>query len=313
MDALVAHQTTLATAFAAGIHKPLVLVFHASAPLEQRFARRFLGPARRGARAALAPAMILQERIALARATRILVLSEYSSGLVLRARPDAAQRIVQVRGGIDGRRFHPDPSRSAGLRTEWSIPADRPFLLTVRRLDPRMGLEELLRACRLLLDRGRRFTLGIAGSGMLETQLRMTATRLSLDGAVRFFGRVSEDDLPVLYGAADLFVLPTVAYEGFGMSTVEALGCGTPVVGTPVGATPELLRPLSPDLVADSASPEDIASAIERNLDAGSLRARCAEYAHARFDWLHAIEDWEEAIASAVDQGNASRPSRRAG
>jgi glycosyltransferase involved in cell wall biosynthesis len=298
-DVLLAHQSTVAAGLlAARIAAPLVLVFHASVTLEQRFLRRHLGPARRAANLAIAPAFVALERLALARASRILVLSEYSRRLVLEARPDAAARVVLVRGGIDGARFRPEPPGSEDLRSRWQIPAGRPFLLTVRRLEPRMGLEELLRGCRLLLDRGRTFTLGVAGAGMLAQQLRSLAGRLELEGHVRFFGRVPEDDLPAMYGAADLFVLPTVAYEGFGMSTIEALGCGTPVVGTPVGATPELLRPIAPSLIAASASPEDLAAAIERGLAAGDLRERCAAYAHERYDWDRAIDDWEQALTA---------------
>ena len=300
-DVVLAHQPTVAAGLlAARVPAPLALVFHASAPLEQRFLRGYLATHRRAANLALHPMLVLLERLALGRATRILVLSDYSRRLVLAARPDAAERIVQVRGGIEAARFRPEPARSAALRQDWRIPSDRPFLLTVRRLEPRMGLEELLHACRLLLDRGRPLLLGLAGSGMLERPLRALAERLDLGESVRFFGRVPDDDLPALYGAADLFVLPTVAYEGFGMSTIEALGCGTPVVGTPVGATPELLLPIVPELLAASASAADLATAIERGLAAGDRRADVAAYAHAAYDWTRAVEDWERALASAL-------------
>ena len=73
---------------------------------------------------------------------------------------------------------------------------------------------------------------------------------------------MEESELRDWYRAADLVVLPTVAYEGFGMVTAEALATGTPVVGTPVGATPELLEPLDPRLVAAGSDPDALAAAI---------------------------------------------------
>ena len=106
------------------------------------------------------------------------------------------------------------------------------------------------------------FTLAIAGSGSLAAGLERLARELGVADSVFFLGRVPDDDLPALYAAADLFVLPTVAYEGFGMATIEALASGTPVVGTPVGATPELLRGLDPRLVASGSGPEELADAI---------------------------------------------------
>jgi glycosyltransferase involved in cell wall biosynthesis len=109
---------------------------------------------------------------------------------------------------------------------------------------------------------------------------------------VRFVGRVAEDELLDWYRAADLFVLPTVAYEGFGMVTVKALASGTPVVGTPAGATPELLEPLDQRLVARGSDPDSLAAAIREALAfiGDDFRTRCREYPLARFDWSHVNE-----------------------
>jgi glycosyltransferase involved in cell wall biosynthesis len=100
-----------------------------------------------------------------------------------------------------------------------------------------MGLEILLRAFRLLAREVPDLHLAIGGSGPLEGMLRALRGSLGLSDRVRFLGYVPEAALPGLYAAADLFVLPTEQLEGFGLVTVEALACGTPVVGTPVGAT----------------------------------------------------------------------------
>ena len=117
-----------------------------------------------------------------------------------------------------------------------------------------------------------------------------------------FVGPVAEDELLDWYRAADIFVLPTVAYEGFGMVTVEALASGTPVVGTPAGATPELLARLDQRLVAQGSDPDSLAAAIREVLTFADadLRARCRDYALARFDWDRVTPAWEEALEEAA-------------
>ena len=90
-------------------------------------------------------------------------------------------------------------------------------------------------------------------------------------------GRVSDEELQEWHRAADLFVLPTVAYEGFGLVTAEALASGTPVVGTPVGATPELLVPLDARLVSRGTDAPALAEAMRTGLALATpeLRERC--------------------------------------
>jgi glycosyltransferase involved in cell wall biosynthesis len=176
-----------------------------------------------------------------------------------------------------------------------------------------MGIEQLLRAVRIVAADD--VTLAVVGGGLLTNELRRLRSELGIDGRVRFVGRVAEDELLDWYRAADVFVLPTVAYEGFGMVTVEALASGTPVVGTPAGATPELLEPLDRRLVARGSDPESLAVAIREALAFidDDFRAGCRRYALARFDWDQVTGAWEEALAAAVlSQKGARSPAGHA-
>jgi glycosyltransferase involved in cell wall biosynthesis len=309
-DLLVAHQNTLASGLAAArLGIPLALVFHSSIPLEQRFRRRRLPVAQRLMTLALNPALVGIERAAVRAATGVLVLSEFSKDILLRVHPRAAGRVTTVTGGIDPAGFEPQTGRRR-LRESLGLAGSGPLLVSVRRLEPRMGIEELLHAAALLREQGIDFTLAIAGDGALATSLRALADELGLGPHVAFLGRISEADLKDLYAAADLSVLPTVAYEGFGMSTVESLASGTPVVGTAVGATPELLASLDRDLVATSADPRDLAAAVARTLPRldEDFRLQCATYARARYAWDTVIVDWERAFERI-----AGKPARADG
>jgi glycosyltransferase involved in cell wall biosynthesis len=300
-DATLAHHATVATGLRlARVGTPHIFVFHASPVRELRFRRSRLPRGwQRLTTYGLDPPLVALERVAVRRAQRVLVLSEFSRSLLRSDHPSVAESAIRVPGGVDVEVFSPGDGRDAA-RERLGLPADRPLLLTVRRLAERMGLEELLQAVKELGPEGP--MLAVVGSGVLESKLRRLSASLGLEGQVRFVGQAGDDELPDWYRAASLFVLPTIAYEGFGMATVESLACGTPVVGTAVGATAELLTPLEPRLVAESAEPRVLAEAIERGLALadGGLRERARAYALERYSWDSVSEEWEAALRKAL-------------
>jgi len=298
-DILLAHESTTAVGLRSRAKRtPLVLMFHASAAREQRFLRSQLRPGlRKLSTYALAPPLDLLERQAVAAAHRVLVLSDFSRSLLLEDHPLNGNRVSTVPGLVDTERFAPGDGKAAARR-RLGLEVDGPLLLTVRRLEPRMGIDRLLRA--LLLLGCDDVTLVVAGTGSLAGDLPRLAAELGLAERVLFVGSVSDDSrLADWYRAADLFVLPTTAYEGFGMATVEALASGTPVAGTAIGATPELLAPLDPRLVAPTADPEALAAVIGEALDFATTEefaSRCRAHADERYGLGSAIAAWEAAL-----------------
>ena len=301
-DVLLAHESTTAFGLRGRAKQtPLVLMFHASAAREQRFLRSQLRPGlRKLSTYALAPPLGALERQAVAAADRVLVLSEFSRSLLLEDHGLDGTRIRTVPGLVDTERFAPGDGKAAA-RGRLGLDVDGPLLLTVRRLEPRMGIDRLLRALPLLGEND--VTLVVVGSGSLAGDLPRLAAELGAAERVLFVGPVSDDArLADWYRAADLFVLPTTAYEGFGMATVEALASGTPVVGTAIGATPELLAPLDPRLIAQTADPEALAATIAEALDFATTEdfaARCRAQTEERFGLANAVAAWETALEEA--------------
>ena len=109
--------------------------------------------------------------------------------------------------------------------------------------------------------------LVIGGTGPMLPRLQDLVRELQLDGAVRFAGRVTEEDLPRMYAAADAFVLPTAELECFGLIALEALACGRPVLATPVGAIPEILGGVEPRWLAGAESEDAIARLLVEFLE----------------------------------------------
>ncbi|MBK7403445.1 MAG: glycosyltransferase [Phycisphaerales bacterium] len=108
-----------------------------------------------------------------------------------------------------------------------------PRLLFLSRVHPKKGVDRLLRACRLLRERGVAFQLLIAGTGdePYVRRVRALSTELGLDDCVEFLGFVTGVEKVSLYQAATAFVLPT-SQENFGFVYFEALACACPVVTT---------------------------------------------------------------------------------
>jgi glycosyltransferase involved in cell wall biosynthesis/SAM-dependent methyltransferase len=301
-------------AAAAGRRLPTLYSFMSPAPLEYRSRQRMTAHHRAGA-AGLAglAALWMAERACLRRAARVQVHSDFSTSLLWKLYRMPAERIVKISGGVDVDHFQPASDRGA-VRAALGLPLDRPILLTVRNLEARMGLDTLIEAMATLVRRMPDVLLLIGGSGSRRAALEALVGVLGLDKHVTFLGFIPEADLPSHYQAADVFVLPTRELEGFGLVTAEALACGTPVLGTRVGATPELLEPLDAGLVFQDASAPTMAADLTALLarlaadpaEAAGLRAACRRHAESRFGWERVIDDLE---ATLVEVGAGAPPS----
>jgi glycosyltransferase involved in cell wall biosynthesis len=283
----------------AGRATPRVSTFHG--PVHREFevaaaARDFTGRRLRGA---LEPAFVrlysrwlrsLQARVI--RSAPCVVLSEYAASLAREVAPGAAPSSLRIiPGGADLERFR--PGDRAAARARLALPADRPLVLTVRRLEARMGIEDLLDAFVQARRRVSGAHLVVGGKGSLAGRLRDHAGALGARDAVSFPGFVPEGLLPTYYQSADVFVVPSRALEGFGLVTVEALACGTPVVATRVGGSVEILASLDPGLLVDARAPHQLADAIVRTLDVArdpAVRERCRAFVADRYSWALAAE-----------------------
>ncbi|MEO7715364.1 MAG: glycosyltransferase family 4 protein [Capsulimonas sp.] len=242
----------------------------------------------------------------LRRAGSIISLSAFMSGILTEHFGTEPGRISRIDGGVDIERFHV-PKNRAALRKRLGLPADRPIALTVRRLAARMGLENLVRATPAMLREVPDLFLVIAGKGPERERLEQLSKDLGVSDSIKFAGFVPDEDLAALYASADLFVLPTTALEGFGLVVVESLACGTPVIGTPVGAIPELLKPLEPKLLARDASSEAIAEAVvaffqgdwSKRLTADTVR----QYVLSRYTWDMATDQTEQLYQRCLQEG----------
>jgi glycosyltransferase involved in cell wall biosynthesis len=137
---------------------------------------------------------------------------------------------------------------------------NKPLIFSLRRLCPRMGLEDAVAAAGNLAN-SHDFTMVLAGGGPLKEQLERQSRSLGLEHKVFFPGRLADEQVALAYQAADLFILPTQSLECFGIIILEAYSFGCPVLGSDTGAIPELVGPIDSNLIYPAG---DVAALTEK-------------------------------------------------
>ena len=268
---------------------PMLYVFHSPSHEEYLIAHTNKGRLKNFVQAGLRR---LMERYCLKRAQKIMVLSRYMQQKVEHHHGIPAARIVVNPGGVDLARFKPPQSRKL-LKQQLDFPPGKVHLLSVRNLDPRMGLDNLLKCMVILKEKKIDAYLTIGGDGPEKEKLNQLIVAHGLGDMVVMCGFIPNELLPAYYGASDFFILPTRSLEGFGLVTPEAMACGTPVLGTPVGGTVEILSDFDSQLLfrdtSIAAMVDGIVSAVQKksydeqwyNL----LRQSCREYIEKKYSW----------------------------
>jgi glycosyltransferase involved in cell wall biosynthesis len=234
------------------------------------------------------------DRFILQRCDRVVGLSDYMRGEAEQIFSGTSGKFTKIPGGVDAKRFRL-PEDRAKLRRQLGLPEDGRILLTVRRLSPRMGLENLVRAMAKVEQEREDTVLLIGGIGELRDPLEQLIAELGLK-RTRLLGYIDDSDLASYYQVSDLFIMPSVALEGFGLSTLEALACGLPVLGTPIGGTPEILRQITPEFILPRVDPDAIASGILEHiahLPDRALSLQVRSFAEG-FDWEQIVDAVEE-------------------
>jgi D-inositol-3-phosphate glycosyltransferase len=135
--------------------------------------------------------------------------------------------------GIDLKLFVPQDQQQA--RKKLGLRPNQPVLLFVGRLDPFKGPELLLHSAAMMKEKAQIVIVGGKSSHDTDMQqLKELAAQLKMSKRVHFIGAQPQYELPVIYSAADVTVVPSY-HESFGLAAVESLACGTPVVATRAG------------------------------------------------------------------------------
>jgi glycosyltransferase involved in cell wall biosynthesis len=239
------------------------------------------------------------------RATRIITPSRSSRDQIVATSGVAPERIHVVPHGVDPTVFRPGRLRPRDLLARAGYEPERPYVVYVSVIHPRKNLTALKAAMTTLAERGFPHGLVIVGAAPPD---RVDPAELERDAVAELPGApgrivrlvdLPEDQLAAVISAAEAFCLPS-RMEGFGMSALEAMAAGVPVVVSNRGSLPEvvgdagiIVEPTSTAVTEALATVLSEPGAAHALADAGRQRA-------LKFSWQTATRGWRTAIEAAA-------------
>ncbi len=208
-----------------------------------------------------------------------------------------ASKVHVVYPAVDAERFRPDVD-GRSLRERFAAGGDV-VLLSVGRLQRRKGHDVAIRAIAALRPELPGLRYVIAGDGEERAHLERLVAENGLDRIVSFAGVVPDEEMPRLYAASDIFLLPNREddrdIEGFGIVFLEAAATGRPSIGGNSGGVPEAVIDGVTGLLVDGSNVESVAAAIRRLATSPEERARMGDAGRRR---VQAEFTWEQAAAN---------------
>jgi D-inositol-3-phosphate glycosyltransferase len=239
------------------------------------------------------------EREAVRRSAAVVAASEIELGELRRLYRADSSRVAVIPCGVDPTMFH--PVRQADARELLGRDQCERLILFVGRIEQIKGIDVLLRSLGLLFQRHPDLRSDVCllvvggaldpGDDAPETEKILELRRLvhehRMESNVAFVGSRGQEELALYYAAADVCAVPSLT-ESFGLVALEAMACGTPVVGTRVGGLQTVIENGESGLLVPAGDYEALAEAIARVLKDARLRMHLAHGARDRaehFTW----------------------------
>ncbi len=175
--------------------------------------------------------------------------------------------------------------------------SDRPPLIGyIGRLSAEKGVQNFTEALSTILNNHQDLHVLIGGDGRLKDAIETSLQENGIINRVDLPGWISHDDLPKYLNQLRLLILPSYT-EGLPNIMLEAMACGTPVLATPVGAIPDIIRDGETGFIMENNSPECIARNVLRALthpDLEGIAEKGRQYVEREFTFEKAVERWKE-------------------
>lgn len=166
------------------------------------------------------------------------------------------------------------------------------------RFSGEKGVSNFVRALPEVLNKQEKVRVIIGGDGPLRGEIETYIDSNGLNERVKFAGWINHDDLPEYLNRLQLLIIPSYT-EGIPNVMLEAMACGTPVLATPVGVIPDVIKDGETGFIMEDNSPKCIAENIIRALSSPDIKhisTRGQKFAMANYSFEKTVEDWENIL-----------------
>jgi glycosyltransferase involved in cell wall biosynthesis len=267
---------------------PLVFLFHSEFYSEWVRSRAV-------ARRVLRRYMAAIEHRVFTLSARIVAVSEFSARQIRSRAPLASDKVRVIPTGVETDFFHPPPDKHV-VRRQLGLDAECPLVLGVGRLAGVKQFDRLITAFAVARARGLQAHLVIAGDGPERPSLARLIATYGAQDSIQLAGYCDRPRLRAFMQAADLQVCSS-AFENLSLAILEGMACGTPVLTTPGGGSPELVGQIDAELVLPDDHAHSLADALPRWLRdrrrLAELGRRARSLAVERYDWERVVDGLE--------------------
>jgi colanic acid/amylovoran biosynthesis glycosyltransferase len=233
----------------------------------------------------------------IATARLIITETDFAEKFLRERFPERADRVHRIYNGLNLAEFG-----------HANFSSDPPLIVAIGRLIVKKGFANLIRACALLVDRGKSFRCEIFGDGPLENQLRAQIEVLGLQEFVQLPGPKPQHELRARLADASVFVLPSVPEPEGGMDNLptvimEAMATGLPVVSTRIGGIPEMVIDNQTGFLVQSEDAVALAGTIEEVTNDRSLGRKLGQAGYERAQKLFSIEKNVRELCALLSSG----------
>jgi len=242
-------------------------------------------------------------RLSAKQADALITVSESTREDAIRLLDIDAKKIFTTQLGVDPSfRELDDNDEELRVISKYSLPEK--IILYLGTIEPRKNLPVLIKSYKQLADDGTDYKLVLVGKyGWMYQEVLELINDLDLQDMVYLTGYVSQEDLPVVYNLASLFVYPTI-YEGFGLPALEAMACGVPVITTRVASLPEIVGDAG--LLIPVNDTDALYEAMSQVLEDTALREKLIHDGLARsklFSWERTAQLTQQVYKKVLEKG----------
>lgn len=246
------------------------------------------------------------EKMVILRADAVIVVSSKLKEWVIQELNAEKQKIFVIPNGIDPEKFKPFDASS--VRTNLGFSINDKIIIFVKAFTEQSGIKYLIQAIPHIYKEHPEIKLLAIGGGPLSAELMKEVERLNLKNQVKLLDSVPNAKIPLYLNASDIFVFPSIplsqAEETFGISLIEAMACGKPVIATSIGGPKEIIE--GGDNVGVLIPPNDfkaISESVIKLLDhphqAKIIGENARRYVTSKYSWDIVFEEIQKVYTYA--------------